>query len=472
MNALLLLVPIAFHGLGLVSSIDAVMSTRTPQGAVAWAVFLNTFPYLAVPAYWILGRSRFRGYVDARQDTSTSLARKLEGHARRRYALASGIRQERGTTPAERVAGMPYVRGNRLDLLIDGDATFASILGGLDRARDYILFQFFILKDDRIGQKVKHHLTERARAGIRVHVLYDEVGSHSLPRRYLRELREAGVQVFAFNTRKGPRNRFQINFRNHRKLVVVDGKEAWLGGHNVGDEYMGEDPRFGRWRDTHLHIVGPAAVEAQLAFAEDWYWATDEALELDWTPVPSSDGDAEVLVLPTGPADPLETAALMFTYAINSAEQRLWLATPYFVPDEGLMNALLIAGLRGVDVRVLIPDKPDHLPAYLAAFAYQSRSAETGVRFFRYTDGFLHQKVFIVDDRLAAIGSANFDNRSFRLNFEITALVKDADFVGRVHEMLEADFERSTPMPPDTFVSKPFWFRLAANVARLTAPVQ
>ena len=467
------LIVVVFHVLGLLSSIHAIMSTRTEQGAIAWAVSLNTFPYVAVPAYWVLGRSRFQGYVDARRGEMAEIAVLTEetGKAVRDFELPP-----EGFTPAARaaeaLAGIPFLRGNSLELLIDGDATFASILEGIDAAEGYILFQFFIVHDDEIGREVKTHLIERAKAGVRVYFLYDEVGSHNLPRSYKDALREAGVEVFDFHTRKGPGNRFQLNFRNHRKVVVVDGKVAWVGGHNVGDEYLGRDPKFGHWRDTHVRIEGPAALGAQLSFAEDWYWTTGSRLDVSWHPVPADGGDVPVLIIPSGPADELETANLMFVHAINTATERIWIASPYFVPDRPVITALQLAGLRGVDVRILIPDEPDHLGVYLAAFAYLDESGSTGVKFYRYQDGFLHQKVMLIDHSFATVGTANFDNRSFRLNFEITALVADDAFAAEVEHMLDADFSKSRLMEPGEYDRKPWWFRFAVKLARLTAPIQ
>jgi len=465
----------AFHVVGFLSSIHAIMSTRTPQGTIAWAVSLNTFPYLAVPAYWILGRSTFQGYVTARRVGRADLDPVLQD-ARARVAdflIADSVMEK---TPAgraaERLAGLPFLRGNSVDLLVDGDRTFESILAGIDSARDYVLFQFFIVHDDEIGRAVKEKLIGKAREGVRVYFLYDEVGSHDLPAAYLNDLRAAGVQAFDFHTRKGPRNRFQINFRNHRKVVVVDGRVAWIGGHNVGDEYLGRNPKFGHWRDTHIRISGPAALSAQLSFAEDWHWATGDTLSLDWTPHASTAGDLPVLVIPSGPADRLETANLMFVHAINSAVERIWIASPYFVPDHSVVTALQLAGLRGVDVRILIPGRPDHLMTYLAAFAYFEDAGSTGVKFYRYGDGFLHQKAMLIDRGVATVGTANFDNRSFRLNFEITGVVADPAFAAQVEEMFQEDFLRSELVPADELSSRPYWFRLAVRLAALTAPIQ
>ena len=463
-----------FHAMGLASSVHAVMSTRTSQGAIAWAVTLNTFPYLAVPAYWVFGRSKFQGYVIERRNTDVrndAIEQKaIENLAP--YRVPEADRAE-AVSAAEGLANMPVLKGNSVELLIDGDATFRSILQGIDAATDYVLVQFYIVHDDGLGRALKDHLIAKAEQGLRVYFLYDEIGSHALPKHYKQELRDAGVDIREFNTRKGRRNRFQLNFRNHRKIVVTDGRVAWVGGHNVGDEYLGKDPKFGHWRDTHVRIEGPAVLKAQISFMEDWYWATDTFPEVSWDVRPAPDGsDARVLIIPTGPADQLETCNLMFVHAINSATKRIWIASPYFVPEHSVIVALQLAGLRGVDVRILIPDNPDHLSVYLAAYSYFDEAGQTGAKFYRYQDGFLHEKAMLVDDQVATIGTANFDNRSFRLNFEITAAIADPTFVGEVERMFEADFARSRLMQPGEYDRKPWYFRLGVRLARLTSPIQ
>jgi cardiolipin synthase A/B len=459
--------------LGVLSAVDAVMNSRTSQGSIAWAVSLVTFPYVSVPAYWVFGRNKFNGYVSAHREGDLLIdsvgTRAVE--AARQYVVEEPLPS--AAVAAVRLARLPFLRGNAVELLIDGDATFTSILEGIDSAEDYILFQFFIVKDDQIGREFQAALIRKARQGVRVYFLYDEVGSHRLSNSYKDELREAGVRVFNFHTRQGPKNRFQVNFRNHRKVVVVDGRVSWIGGLNIGDEYLGRDPKFGHWRDTHLRIEGPATLGAQLSFVEDWNWAAGESLDLDWLSYPAPDGsDTPILIIPSGPADRFETATLMFTHAISSATERIWIASPYFVPDEGIIAALQLAGLRGVDVRILIPDVADHTLVYLAAFTYFDEAMTTGVKFYKYTGGFLHEKVMLIDDRAAGVGTANFDNRSFRLNFEITALIADTAFVEQVERMFEADFAQSRIVPSDEYSSRGFWFRLAARLARLTAPIQ
>ncbi|MFC1531430.1 cardiolipin synthase [Gemmatimonadota bacterium] len=466
------LIALGFHITGLALSVHAVMGTRTAQGAVAWAVSLVSFPYVAVPAYLVLGRSKFNGYVTERQQDLVETQDEAFRQKERAVRPFTGTLAEEypGIRAGEKLAEIPVLSGNEAELLVDGPATFASIFEGIARAEKYVLVQFYIVKDDDLGRALKESMLAAASRGVRVLFLYDEVGSNKLPRSYKDELRAAGVQVYNFHTRQGPSNRFQINFRNHRKIVVVDGHEGWVGGHNVGDEYMGLSPKFGRWRDTHVRIEGPAVLALQLSFVEDWHWATGVTPDVTWTPRAAPDADIPVLIVPSGPADSRETATLMFTHVINSARERVWIASPYFVPDQGPMNALRLAALRGVDVRILIPDEPDHLLVYLAAFHFYEEMKDSGIDIYRYTDGFMHGKSILVDD-VSAIGTANFDNRSFRLNFEITAFFLDPDFTREVEAMFEEDFRNSRLMTPADVDEKPFWFRPAVRAARLTAPV-
>ncbi len=464
--ALLLLV---CHFAGLLCSLHALLSVRTPQGTIAWVVALNTFPYLTVPAYLVLGRSKFRGYVVARQLLEASSSRS-DAAAVQPFVVAVERTDARA---AVALATIPFLRGNAVELLVDGWATFDSIFAGIDGAEQYVLVQFFIVHDDELGRQLKAHLLSKAAKGVRVYFLYDEWGSRGLPRAYLLELRAGGVAASPFYPTRGLGNRFQLNFRNHRKIVVADGRVGWIGGHNVGDEYLGKSPRLGAWRDTHVRIEGPAVLGMQHAFFDDWRWATEQTLELDWIAHPcTSGGDVVTLILASGPADPLETASLMFQEVILTARRRVWITSPYFVPDPAVVGALHLAALRGVEVRILIPNDPDHLLVYLSAFAFVGEMIEAGVEIFRYEAGFLHQKVFLVDDTTAGVGTANLDNRSFRLNFEITAIFDDPRLAGQVERMLEADFARARKMTLAELQAKPFWFKMAARAASLAAPIQ
>ncbi len=459
---------------GLLTAVHAIMGVRTSQGAIAWAISLITFPYLAVPAYWVLGRSKFNGYVTARRMDVAAVKMEVERFAANLSARNLIARPDLDRPLlAEKLAKLPFTAGNDAELLVNGDATFASIFDGISRAKNYILVQFYIIHDDGVGRELKSRILERMRAGVRCLLLYDEIGS-DLPPAYCRELKDAGVAMLPFHSTKGKANRFQINFRNHRKIVVVDGHEAWVGGLNVGDEYKGLDPKIGFWRDTHLRMAGPVVQCVQVAFSEDWHWASGEIVQgLNWDPQPAaSNHSRSMLCLPTGPTDALENCTLFFLHAINFAKQRLWIASPYFVPDEQFISALQLAALRGVDVRIVIPDKADNLLVQYSAWSYLEYLEEVGIKVFRYTKGFMHHKIILVDQLYCMVGTANFDNRSFRLNFEITMVLADQDFTAQVAAMLEQDMADARLVRAGELREHGFLFRLAVRAARLTSPVQ
>jgi len=490
--------------LGIVSAAQAVMETRTSQGAIAWAIVLLTFPVLAVPAYWIFGRNHVNGYRKRRirEQLELQLGSKVLGG----MLSASRVRDAsltRRMRILEEITGSPFTSNNQVELLIDGAQTFASMFSGIAAAHDHVLVSFYIMRHDEIGEPFKRALIERARAGVAVRVMYDGIGTPRAAGSMFEELRAAGVKVVAFDGSRHPGNRLSLNFRNHRKIVAVDGARAWVGGLNIGREYAGMDHEVGHWRDTHVCITGPAALAVQAVVIEDWLWATGESLEaLLWKPrmkppadpgrvdapevaaspaapaVPATSADPgtsealrSVLVAPTSPASNIETCTLLFMQLIGQARTRLWIASPYFVPDEQFVTQLQLAALRGVEVRILLPSRPDRKLVQLASYAYLKSLGDTGVQFFRYTRGFLHQKVVLVDDDLASIGTVNFDNRSFRLNFEISILIQSRGFATQVAAMLESDFAQCKRISTDLLAQRGLAFSFLVRAARLLAPV-
>jgi cardiolipin synthase len=457
----------------IVFALEAIIKTRTSQGAVAWAISLIAIPFLALPCYLVFGRNKFDGYLEQREEIEAESLRLLNRHS---GAVEQFILPTSSDLPLYtslfNLARMPATSGNSVDLLINGKRTFDSIAEGLATAQKYILFQFYIIRDDELGRRLGNILIERALAGVDVYLLFDEIGSRPFPRsRLCQGLKVAGVKVAAFNTTQGRRNRFQLNFRNHRKIVVVDGKYAWIGGHNVGREYLGKKKSVGHWRDTHTRFQGPAVLGAEITFATDWRWATREDLNLDWHVESNESGDCNVLVFPSDPASEFEEAGLMYHQLIVDARQRIWIASPYFVPDRGIIAALQLAALRGVDVRVIIPNQPDGPFVAMANWSYTRELLPAGVKVYRYKGGFMHQKVLLMDNTIAGVGTANFDNRSFRLNFEITLLVHNENFAGKVERMLEQDLLQSYQVSSAEIENKPFWFPIAMGVARLFSPI-
>ena len=474
----IVLLAASVHLSGLVSALHAVVRTRTAQGAVAWSISLLTFPYLALPLYWLFGRGKFHGYVEARRSGDLKIHHVA---AELKARLESGCRvclpeDAVHLRVFEHLVGLPFSSGNEVQLLKNGEAAFSAMFAAIDEAENYLLLQVYILRDDDLGRDLKTRLMRRARDGLRIYLLYDEIGSYGLAPAFIGDLLAAGAEVRPFGTTQGPVNRFQLNFRNHRKILVADGRSAFVGGLNFGDEYLGRNAAMGQWRDTHLRITGPAVQSIQLAFVEDWYWAAHEVPDLNWEPHRQAAGDGApdgqaVLPLPTGPADAQDNCELFFLEALRNARQRIWIASPYFAPDEQVISALELARLRGVDVRVLLPQRADLLLVHLASFGYYPMAERAGIAIYRYQPGFLHQKVLLVDDELASVGTANLDNRSFRLNFELSIVVWDRAFAAAVAEMLEEDFSHSRRVAPGELDDSSFWFRLGVSLSRLLAPV-
>ncbi|MGB6143312.1 MAG: cardiolipin synthase [Rhodanobacter sp.] len=452
---------VALHLLGALSALHAIRHARTPQGAIGWMLGLLLLPYVTLLPYLYLGSSRFFGYhaghgAPTSQPVTANTEAATVEPACARFAAISALQRR------------PFRSGHRLRLLIDGEGTFAAMLAAMATAEHCLLVQFFVIHDDALGRRLQQVLLQRAAAGVQVCVLFDGVGSHALPRRYVQALREGGVAIHRFATHR-LRNRFQLNFRNHRKIVVIDGARGFVGGLNAGDEYLGRKPPLSPWRDTMLELCGPAVADLQQVFADDWQWITGQLPPL--LDAPQDEGRASALVVAAGPADRLETGSLFFTAAIHAARRRLWLSTPYFVPDHAVRAALQLAVLRGVDVRVLIPSRPDHHTVFLASTLHAYHAVRAGIGMFRYQPGFLHQKALLIDDDAAAIGSLNLDSRSFRLNFEVGALVVDGAFAGEVEAMLRTDFSRAVAIDEREYRDASYLRRVAMHVARLFDPL-
>jgi len=459
--------------LAVVLAIESIFKSRTSQGAIAWSLGLIFVPPVVVPIYLLFGQRRFYGYIDARRKGDLEIqriAKKLLTEMSEHFSLDEDSSQS--VRLLEKLALMPYTRGNRVELLVDGEQTFESIFTAIDQAEKYILLQFYIVRDDRLGKQLQARLIEKVRQGVKVYFLYDAIGSFSLSRRYLKACRQAGVIIEPFRTwRWGKRRRFQINFRNHRKIVVVDGRIAFIGGANIGDEYLNRDRKLSPWRDTHIQLQGPSVQGAQLSFLEDWYWVTGNVPDMNWHPE-GVKSDQRVLVLPTGPADILESCQLMFLHAINSATERLWIVSPYFVPDDAILKALKLASLRGVDVRLMLPGKTDNRTVQLSSYAVLLDLKNTDIRAYQYQNGFMHQKVVLVDSDRAYVGTANFDNRSFHLNFEVTVMVRGRQFALEVESMLNEDFKHCKPLLGEQLAKRSLLFKALVKLSQLFSPIQ
>ena len=452
--------------LGILSAIHAVMQPRSSQGATAWFIALITFPVITVPLYAVFGRTRFLGYTEALREAEASVGDRVRNWVDQMNLMAAEPRAglEVIELLTHRLTHIPFLRANHVELLVDGRTTYDSMINAIESADTYVLVQFYIVRNDVTGRRLRDALIAKVQSGVRVYFLYDEIGCIKLPETYLEKMRDNGIEVSGFKTTKGRSNRFQINFRNHRKLLVVDGRTGFIGGNNLGDEYL-------KYRDTHIKIDGTAVQQIQFSFIKDWYWATGQIVQVSTEIVAAETSDQAVAIVNTGPADETASCSILFSSLVSSARSRLWITSPYFVPDDAMVRMLQAAALRGVDVRIILPDKPDQLLVTLASYTYYDDMLTNGVRLFRYREHFMHQKVILVDDTVAGVGTVNLDNRSLYLNFEATALVADDAFIKQVETMLIEDLDNSEPVRCEHFYHKPLYVRVAANIARLASPL-
>lgn len=451
------------YGLGTLAAIDALWQGRTAQGTVAWCLALIATPFIAIPLYLLFGSRRFHGYLRARKHDHEDLNRCADLAQK---ALAPWVQQRcEITAPFYTLFKVPLVSGNSWQLLTSGKDFYSSMFEDIAAAKDYVCVQFYILRADNSGQHLADALCEKARSGVATFLIYDEIGSGGLDKHYIQRLKDAGVMVTTFNSPR-LRTRAQLNFRNHRKLVICDGRLAYVGGYNLGDEYLGDGISQTFWRDTHIRIEGPSALSFQLAFTEDWHWATSNIPELSWHAF-ETQGSANIMCAATGPADDTESASLFFAHLIHNAKKRCWLVSPYFVPDQNLFNALQLAGLRGIDIRILVPGESDSFLVQNAMRVYIAGLKKCHVSFYTYKKGFLHQKVMLIDDEWSCIGSANLDNRSLRINFEINALIQDPALAQELEAMLLKDFQDSEP----TVLPSHWWPQFLSKACRLLSPI-
>ncbi|CAN5739929.1 cardiolipin synthase [soil metagenome] len=479
--AFLFLFTAIFQVVGFYCAVKAVLISRTPQAAIGWALALIVFPYLAIPLFLVFGESRFSGYVAATQksdylEVGENRSEKLDAELGRAQDALRGFEAHLPGKYADcekialRLRGLPATTGNRVRLLVNGEETFPAIFEAIRKAENYVIVQFFIVRDDVVGRQLHRLLLEARLRGVRCWLLFDGVGSaKKITKAYIEELRTAGVSVQSFVTNRQFGRHFQINFRNHRKLVVVDGKIGFLGGLNVGDDYRGLG-FLGPWRDTHVQIEGPAVIAVQVSFLEDWNYVAGDVPELPAEP--RVYGQQIVMPFASGPTENWNITPAVFCQIIHDAQKRLWIASPYFVPDYALKSALAHAALRGVDVRIILPQNADHLLPWLSSFTNYPFMRTAGVRIWRYQPGFMHQKMLLADDDIAIVGSVNLDYRSFMLNFELSTVVYDRSFAIQVEKMLEADFALSLPEDLGKYENGSLWFRLKCRLAGLMSPEQ
>ncbi|GIN85291.1 cardiolipin synthase [Heyndrickxia sporothermodurans] len=362
---------------------------------------------------------------------------------------------------------------NDVEIFIDGDDKFQSLFKDIKKAKNHIHLLYYIVRNDLLGKKLVELLTEKAKEGVKVRFLYDDMGSRKLPRKFFKELVEAGGEVAAFFPAKIPMLNLRVNFRNHRKLAIIDGEIGYIGGFNIGDEYLGLDKKFGYWRDTHLKITGKAVYAMQTRFVLDWNQASSKEIRYEerYFPEIQSVGYTDVQIVSSGPDSEWEQIKNGYIKMINSAKKYIYMQTPYFIPDDSLLNALKLAVLSGVDVRLMIPNKPDHMFVYWATYSNVGDLLKTGARVYVYENGFIHAKMLIVDGKIATVGTANIDNRSFRLNFEVNAFLYSHHLSKKLENIYKDDMEKSKELTLEAYLQRPRSIRFKESVSRLLSPI-
>jgi cardiolipin synthase len=457
---------------------------RQPQATMAWLLAIAMLPFVGIALYLLIGVTRSRRAVDQHHDASEHVGRVV-----RRLSVLAKLGEagedtlDRRSTSLLRLsrglASTPPSLGNLARLLLDGRATYDAMRHAIEAARDHVHVEFYIIQPDETGRALRDTLVAAAERGVQVRVVADALGSHALPDAFWDPLRAVGGQAAWFRPvwrwarlARLLNRRDRLDFRNHRKIVVVDGRVGFTGGINVGREYLGLDPERGAWRDTHVQLDGPAVLSLQKTFAEDWFTATGELLEDERQfPEPVTPGDSSVAVVDSGPDRRFAPIERLIVHSLALASERVWLTSPYFVPSGNVLDALISAAVRGVDVRLLVPARGDHLLVTLAGRSDFETLLDAGVRIFEYERGFVHCKTLVVDSWLGSCGSANMDMRSFHLNFELNAFVLDARFADELAGHFTTDLEGAREVQLDDVRAAPLWRRVAWGLARLVSPL-
>lgn len=455
-----------------VLSIIAVVisENRNPVKSLAWVTAMLFLPVVGMVLYAFFGRNLKNKHLISRK-------KKLRLRNREHFRLieesslnlSDASRQQ--IRLARSLTGATFFPGNKISIFTDGKEKFEVLKKDIINARHYIHLQYYIFEDDRLGHEIKELLVAKARQGVKVRVIYDHVGSFPLKRTFIRDMKESGVEVQPFLRVTFPQFATRINWRNHRKITVIDGEIGYIGGMNIADRYI-EGVKFGCWRDTHLRITGPAVSAMQYSFAIDWNFTTEQLLEERTKRYEVDDNaDAGIQLMTSGPNRPWSNIALLFLKAISNARKRIYIQTPYFLPTESLLKALQAAALAKVDVRVMIPRRCDSVMLRRASYSYVGECLRAGIKMYLYDKGMLHAKTVIVDDEFSSTGSTNFDSRSFEHNFECNAFIYSRDFNSRMTEIFMRDLDDCTRINPTAWRHRPAIERYKESLVRLLSPI-
>ncbi|SMF72765.1 cardiolipin synthase [Paenibacillus uliginis N3/975] len=456
-----------------------LLEFRNPSKTVAWLFILFCLPLVGFVLYFFMAQD-YQHRLKIR-NRGTRLFQEIKEQLWKKAAVvqqASDMHNDefhhnlRLFNLLNHLSESPITGCNRSKVLTDGEETYAAMLQAMEKAKDHIHVEFYIFRHDTIGTKFQDVMIRKAKEGVKVRLICDGLGSYKLKNSFVRRFKESGVEVHFFLPAMISVLNRRINYRNHRKIVIVDGIVGFLGGINVGDDYLGKYQKMGYWRDTHLEVEGDAVYFLQNVFLQDWKLAAGEKIvDLSLFPKHHCTGEEQVQILSSGPDMTWNAIQEMCFGSISVAKERIWITTPYFIPDEGLFEAIKTAAVSGVDVRIIIPDKADSRLVKLASLSYVEDLLTAGVRFYEYKKGFIHAKVLIVDDLIGSVGTANMDMRSFFCNFELTAVLFDKEPIKRLVSDFEEDLRNSGLIDTQKFHERGRLQKVTEILSRMLSPL-
>lgn len=460
-------------------AIVLMLEFRSASKAVAWLFILFCVPFLGFAAYYFLARG-YRARRKLRQSgTKQFQSMRRQIWERLKLIDAPADMENPEFRGQERLFGLlshlsesPITGCNETLILKDGEEAFSRMMEAMESAESHIHIQFYIFRSDMIGAQFQEIMIRKAQAGVQVRMLCDGLGSLKLKPGFIRRLKAAGVEFHFFLPPLASLLNQRANYRNHRKILVVDGKVGFLGGINIGDDYLGLYASMGNWRDTHMRLEGDGVYFLQNTFLEDWQLASGQTLSgSEWFPRHGCSGKERVQILTGGPNMNWNTIQEMCFGAVAAARKRIWITTPYFIPDESVYEGLKSAAISGVEVKIIIPYHSDNRLVHLATLSYLDDLLLSGVEFYQYANGFVHAKVMIVDHLLATVGSANLDMRSFYYNYEQTAVLLSPNRIADLERQFEEDLHNSRPVLPETFRQRSKMQKSAEMLARVLSPL-
>lgn len=452
------------------------LERKDPAATLAWVMVLFFLPVIGIFLYIMLSNSVIRKKamkltVEEETFIHCSLVSQIEEMSSAEFEF-NGIKTKKWMDLLrlhQKLSKAYYTQDNEIQVITDGNEMFETLLRDIKNAKTTISIVYFIIKSDEIGKKFLKALSEKAAEGVEVRLLGDGLGCRGLTKRVLREFRESGGHFAFFLPLRFRYFSPRLNYRNHRKLVIIDDTIGYIGGFNIGREYLGRKKKFGNWRDTQLRILGSAVQDINARFLLDWRTAVKEDLTLKdaYFSKTIGNGITGIQVVSSGPDTRKEEVKRGFNRMISTAEEKIWIQTPYFVPSNSLHENLKVAVLSGVDVRIMIPNKPDHMFVYWATWSYVGDLIELGAKVYIYDAGFLHAKTLVVDGEISSAGTANFDRRSFVLSFETNVFIYGAKHARKMEEIFEEDMLKSYQLTKESYKNRSFLIKIKEPICRL-----